>query len=106
LQEVQVGLQALSLEKGNWNENLFYKNDMSRQLPRISEFPMSDISNRTPALPSPHRPALVKAEKDVPSFYKEFEECTSQYVVPHKEDSEEISDNGEFDDARHMRTYN
>jgi len=33
------------------------------------------------------------------SFLREFKECSSVYEVPEKADSDEISDNGEFEEA-------
>lgn len=43
--------------------------------------------------------------KDDPSFYQEFVECSSKYELPLKEDSEEISDGQEFDDAKNLKSY-
>jgi hypothetical protein len=44
-------------------------------------------------------------ERVEPSFYREFKECSSVYVMQNKEDSDEISDDEEFNDARHIRHY-
>ena len=40
-----------------------------------------------------------------PSYIAEFKECSSNYDLPLKEDSEEISSDGEFEDARQMEIY-
>ena len=41
-----------------------------------------------------------------PSFMVEFkEQCTSHYELMPKEDSEEISSDGEFNDARRIKVY-
>lgn len=90
---MQISLQKLSLEP---------KEPHSKYLPRISEFPMSDISKSPrPESKLAHRFAQ---EKDHPSIYREFVECSSRYDLPYKEDSDEISDNQEFDDARRLKT--
>ena len=41
-----------------------------------------------------------------PSYVAEFKEISSQYIVANKEDSEEISSNGEFEQADAMQVYN
>ena len=41
-----------------------------------------------------------------PSYVAEFKEISSQYIVANKEDSEEISSNGEFEQADAMAVYN
>ena len=35
----------------------------------------------------------------------EFKECSSNYELPLKEDSDEISSDGEFEDAKRMEVY-
>ena len=46
------------------------------------------------------------AEPVEPSFMAEFREISSHYEVQEKEDSLDISSNGEFDKADKMETYN
>lgn len=38
-----------------------------------------------------------------PSYIREFKDCTSVYQIPNKVDEEEISSDGEFRDARHLK---
>ena len=40
-----------------------------------------------------------------PSYIAEFKECSSNYQLPIKEDSSDISSDGEFEDAKHMDIY-
>ena len=40
-----------------------------------------------------------------PSYMVEFKECSSNYELPLKEDSDEISSDGEFEDAKRMEIY-
>lgn len=87
-----------------------FKLDEGRKTPkndgRISDFQHSDLSKPSPRRVTPHPIKTVnQSEKDDPSFYREFVECSSKYELQLKEDSEEISDNAEFDDARHLKTY-
>ena len=51
-------------------------------------------------------PSFLKQQplKDMePSFIEEFKNCKSEYIMPQKEDSEEISSEGEFADARNLQ---
>ena len=41
-----------------------------------------------------------------PSYLAEFKEISSEYIFANKEDSEEISSNGEFVQADKMLVYN
>lgn len=41
-----------------------------------------------------------------PSFLQEYHQCTSEYVIPQKEDSSAISSNGEFEAAQNLRSLN
>lgn len=38
-----------------------------------------------------------------PSMIKEFRECTSEYQIPNKLDEDEISSDGEFQQAKNLR---
>ena len=42
---------------------------------------------------------------DQPSYMVEFKECSSNYELPLKEESDEISSDGEFNDAKNMDIY-
>lgn len=58
----------------------------------------SEVPIKTP-LP---RPQMNMVE---PSYIGEFNECSSNYELPLKEDSEQISSDGEFEDAKRMEVY-
>jgi len=50
--------------------------------------------------------SLATMKRDEPSFYREFVECSSKYDMIAKDSDSEISCDNEFNDARHIRTYN
>jgi len=118
MQELQVDLHKLSLDKSPQAKPVdalptgAQKNSgvkfaqTPRSVSKISEFPKSDNLKPSPRRATPHPIKQVEVEgKEHPSFYREFVECSSKYDLPHKEDSEEISDNVEFAEAKHIRTY-
>lgn len=44
-------------------------------------------------------------EPETPLIYDEFVNCTSQYPLSEKESSDEISSDGEFNDAAHIHMF-
>lgn len=114
INQVQNMFSKISLGKENQDPSLWHPMDglkpgVSHPLPRISEFPASDLSRGSKLRATPSKGPMIslsKLKREEPSFYQEFVECSSKYDLPRKVDDEEISDDEEFNDARHIRTYN
>lgn len=74
---------------------------------------VSEQNKSTPRRqPLPEKPVPLSALRQgrhtviEPSYMQEFREISSQYQIEQKEDSVEISSNGEFERADKMEVYN
>jgi len=51
------------------------------------------------------KPLQKPLSLEEPSYIREFNECSSYYNMPIKTDEDEISSEGEFNDAKQMQVY-